>query len=101
MNSIEEYQNLVEILKNALKFYANEENYGSPNGGFTRIAMDNGSQAKFALGKIKEVTEGTEKMEAEYVKHLTEAVDSDEDVRETFEKMIKEFKNLNNGNKDI
>ena len=52
MNNLEDYQNLIEVLKHALMFYANEKNYiGNP----AMINVDQqGSQARFALKKIQE-----------------------------------------------
>jgi hypothetical protein len=66
MNSIEEYQNLVGLLQEALKFYANKENYKAsrPVNGeiYSSIEMDEGSQARFALSKSKEMIENARKL---------------------------------------
>lgn len=56
--TVEEYQNIVSLLKQALLFYADEKNYtdrGNDRPILTRIEMDKGSQAKFALDKINEL----------------------------------------------
>jgi hypothetical protein len=52
--SIDEYQNLVAFLKQALLFYANKENYGKIKSK-NPIDIDGGSQAQFALDKIKDL----------------------------------------------
>jgi hypothetical protein len=54
MNDIEQYKNLVALLKEALSFYANQKNYD--NGvreQSSLIDVDAGSQARFALNQIK------------------------------------------------
>ena len=80
MSSIEEYQNLVEVLKKALEFYADSNSYRVPAQSdndytyncmrpefhFKRVEMDGGSQARFALAKIKEVKDNEEKMQGDY-----------------------------------
>ena len=78
MNNIEEYQNLVELLKQALEFYANKDNYFtskevSNHPAPSMIQLDGGSQAQFALVKIKEVNDQNQKMLDEYNKLADEA----------------------------
>jgi len=72
MNSIEEYQNLVGLLKEALKFYANKNNYVQRAGGYneltSRIELDGGSQARFALKQAEDLTIQIQKMQDEYDK---------------------------------
>lgn len=59
-NNIEEYQNLVGMLKKALEFYANKNNYKKPVefSKYPVLSMidldEHGSQARFALKKIQE-----------------------------------------------
>lgn len=58
--SIDEYRNLVALLKQALLFYADKKNY--TEGMYKTILekpvlIDNGSQAQFALDKITELEE--------------------------------------------
>jgi len=67
MNNIEDYQNLVELLKMALEFYGNAENYKTERGVFNIINIDGGSQARFALDKIKELEKTYVDMKTEYV----------------------------------
>ena len=64
------------------------------------IALDEGSQARFALDKIKEITEANEKMEADFVKNMNEAFESNENTEDML-KIIEEFKNLGNANNNL
>jgi hypothetical protein len=69
-NSIEGYQNTIELLKRTLQFYALKENYtvNHPvnNELFSFVEMDGGSQARFTLDKVRELDELNEKMEKDY-----------------------------------
>lgn len=69
-NSIEGYQNTIELLKRALEFYALKENYvvNHPlnNELFSYVEMDGGTQARFMLDKIEEIDELNKKMEKDY-----------------------------------
>jgi len=77
MNSIEEYQNLVSLLEQALKFYANKQNYVSNTSSNSLIASDDyGSQARFALRKIEELNNINTQMENDFIK-LSESTDGD------------------------
>lgn len=76
MNSIEECNNLILLLKEALKFYADNKNYrghtsastcGTPT---SLIEMDEGSQARFALDKVKQMVDINLKMQDEYDKYM-------------------------------
>ena len=53
----QEYMNLISLLEQALKFYANDENYVQKvavnNELCSYIELDNGQQAKYALDQIK------------------------------------------------
>ncbi len=69
-NSIEGYQNSIELLKRTLQFYALKENYviSHPlnNQLFSFIEMDGGTQARFTLDKVRELDELNVKMEKDY-----------------------------------
>jgi hypothetical protein len=86
MNSIEERDNLIALMQEALKFYANKDNYmGVKNTcgpAYSMIDMDGGSQAQFALNKAKELADTNQKIQDDYDKHLME-VDSFEPEGET------------------
>ena len=96
MNKTEDNPNLVELLRQALLFYANEENYVSEGDSTPMINIDSGSQARFALSKIKEFTDTTEKLEADYMKNMHEAIEGEESP-ENMLKIIEGFKNIGNG----
>ena len=68
MNSIEEYQNLVGLLKEALKFYADKNQYHDGFNRKTSIDLDEGSQARFALKQAEDLIIQIQKMQEEYDK---------------------------------
>ena len=82
MKTNEEYLNLIELLKQALEFYGNTENYkGYYNGKEVESALvgvDNGTQARFALEKIKTFQDDRDEQEKEFVKNMINAIEADE-----------------------
>lgn len=94
--SIEDYKSLVELLRQALLFYADKENYLFYKNKDASVALDEGSQARFALTKIIEFTELNEKLEADYMKNMNEAIEAGESS-ENIIKIIEGFKNIANG----
>src|ERR1035437_10897955 len=103
-HSIEEYQNLTELLKKALEFYADKKNYVQKAGGYneltSRVELDGGSQAQFALEKIKELSEFNKNIENDFVKNITNAIENEENS-DNIIKLIEDFKNLKNENNNI
>lgn len=91
----EEDQNIIDLLKQALAFYSNEENYNGTKDNISLIAMDRGHQARFAFKQIKELEGINKDIEAEYYK-LTNEVES-EDSPENLLKIINNIKNIGNG----
>ena len=77
MNSEEEYINQIELLKQALQFYANKENYLFFKDKDAPIALDEGSQAKFALEKIALFQDDRDEQEKEFVKNMISAIEAD------------------------
>ena len=81
MNSIEERDNLIRLLQEALKFYANQENYkGSKNASVccsgisvSLVEIDEGTQARFALNKAKELAETNQKIQDDYDRLILDA----------------------------
>ena len=100
MKENEENPNLIELLRQALLFYADERNYEqNQNAGSeltSLIEVDNGSQARFALTKIREFNEANEKLEAEYMKNFDKAVAEGESPENVL-KIIEGFKNIAHG----
>jgi hypothetical protein len=106
MNNIEDYQNMFILLKQTLAFYADELNYKSVLGSPIAVDLDkHGSQARFALSKIKELEEINQKILDDYSKMSDKMVDSIEDSFENndlgVEDIIDTFKKIKNGNQDI
>jgi type III secretory pathway component EscR len=97
MNSIEEYQNLVELLKIALEFYADKNNYHNAMGNPAMIDFDeHGSQARFALSKIKELEKINQEIENDYNKYIDKYVD-DVENNLNFNNIINSMKSVENG----
>ena len=93
----EEDQNLIELLKQALLFYSNDANYFTPSEGKSLVIMDNGSQARFALQKVDELTEALDKINKDYDSYITNTIKSEENP-ENILKIIEDIKNVKNGN---
>jgi len=102
-----ENPNLIELLRQALLFYADERNYEVPKHDSSMcvttaitlkplIETDKGSQARFALSKIREFNEASEKLEADYMKNMNEAIEQGESP-ENVMKIIEGFKNIAKG----
>ena len=99
MNNIEQYQNLVELLKKALEFYADERNYAGYMGNPASIDLDeHGSQARFALAKLKETTDAQQKMEDDYNKIMKETIEAIESHPFDIRKEIDMLKNIGDDN---
>ena len=100
MNSIEENQNALELLKQALMFYANTDNYKQTQSVhyelFSMIEMDNGSQARFALEQLEKIQKLNEGAEEEFVKNITNAIESGDSI-ENMTKLINDFKKMSEG----
>jgi len=106
-NSIEGYQNIIELLKRTLQFYALKENYtvNHPvnNELFSFVEMDGGSQARFTLDKVRELDELNEKMERDYNAEIDALQNMSDSELESFGEtnpldLIKAFKTFTNDN---
>jgi hypothetical protein len=110
MNSIEERENIIELLKQALKFYANQENYRGNRsvnvcGGGTSVSLvevDEGSQARFALEKAGQLAEQNQKIQDDYDKLMSasEQLQYIEDIADP-QKLMEAFKVLGDENNNI
>jgi hypothetical protein len=93
MNNIEQLQNSVELLKQALAFYANKDNYvakhNQNNVLFSFIEMDNGVQARFALEKLEQMENLYKEAEEDYTKDI-----SDKDVLNAIEDFKRSAENF-------
>jgi len=71
MNSVEEYQNLVELCKQVLKFYA--------EGDLHKMEIDKGFQAAFVVSKIEELLDVSTSIEDDLnnkIAEMTNIVDN-------------------------
>lgn len=93
MNNIEQLQNSIELLKRALTFYAEKDNYiakhNQNNTLFSYIEMDNGVQARFALEKLEQTENLYKEAEEDYTKTIT-----DNDVLDAIEDFKKSANNF-------
>jgi len=90
----DEYQNQLDLLKEALKFYANKDKYLFYEHRDAPIALDEGMQARFALEQLEHVDELNEDIENDYSK-LLDGVESPED---TAKNLMEEMKKIKYGN---
>jgi len=107
MNNTEEYRNLISLLQEALKFYANADNYEKnvtyPKYSelFSYIEMDVGTQARFALKQVQDTLDMKQKMEEDYEKLIDEAkkaLGNVEDIPTDLMDTMKTLKDINDGN---
>jgi hypothetical protein len=100
MKNNEDYENLIEVLKQALLFYDDKNNYSirpNTNDPLPLIMIDGGSQAKFALEKINEIRLVHDEMEADWENILIknkEIMGAAEDNNRTFLDLINEIKEI-------
>lgn len=82
----DDYVNMIELLKQALIFYANTNNYSVnrkiSDEIFSAIQMDCGTQARFALEKAKVFFDNREKNENYYIRlnNLAENLSEEEQL---------------------
>jgi hypothetical protein len=100
--TIEDYQNIIELLKHALKYYADEDHYikNRPDKGekYSSIELDSGIQARFALKKLDEFNEIHKKMENDFMNFISSSIESNESPEKIIEDIKKHWKN---GDKNI
>jgi len=95
MNS-EQYENLISLMKEALKFYANIDNYKQQNEFelFKKIEIDGGSQARFALKRVQEILDENQKMKDDYNRIIGETINAIENHPIDLTDIIKSMKNI-------
>jgi len=100
MNSNEDYQNLVGLLEQALRFYANADNYKinrkTSDHIFSLIEMDSGTQARFALKLVEDNSKLMDNLNEEYLKDFTENTDDDKIKQQSNESLIDGINALKN-----
>lgn len=91
----EQYLNLIELLKNALEFYAKEDNYVenefSGTDAFSLVELDKGKQARSVLEHIDKVLKMTEEFENDYENIIKAAESEQADPKKLLEE-LKRFK---------
>ena len=101
----DQYINIIELQKQALQFYADENNYVkklpdlSINKLVSHIDLDKGTQARFVLNQIKSLNDFNENIESEYVDYVKsleeESVNiNGEDLLQALNKLKKDINNF-------
>lgn len=97
-NNIENYKNQVELLKQALDFYGNKLNYTEKklvnDNWLTKLDIDFGHQARYALEQLKIVEDANEKIIEEYNKYINSTINSIENHEIELNDAIKELKKI-------
>jgi uncharacterized protein YjaG (DUF416 family) len=88
--TIEQAQSQLDLLKQALMFYAKKDNYLFYKHKDSPIALDEGMQARFALEQLEKVDEVNKNMGEDYQK-LIEDIETPEAASE---KLIKEIRKI-------
>lgn len=92
--------NLIELLKQALLFYAKKENYIEKpmnDGLISMVEIDDGSQARFALEQIKKVKELNEGIDNDYLNYVSEE-STKQETPEGILNLMKEIKRVGDEN---
>jgi hypothetical protein len=99
----EQYNNIIEMLINILKFYSNKENYIKKESSIqSPIEMDGGSQAKFVLEQVNNILNSLGKLNDDYKNILNEVEINSNNVEDVgdFLRKISEFNNKNYNNNE-
>jgi len=94
---IDQANNIIELMKQALKFYADENSYTPTvlNGSlFPPIHFDHGAQAKFALMTVEDLTSGAYYSEEFIEKYIT-SLDTIENTPDGVLNLIRAIKSNN------
>ena len=96
MKEIEEDQNQIELLRQALLFYADKKNYENEvrYEESSLIYVDNGNQARFALKRVQEIQDEIQKLQNDYNNVIGDTVNAIENHPFDLKEMIKTIKNI-------
>ena len=95
MMNNEQYENLISLMKEALKFYADKGNYYGAMGTIAPIDSDEwGSQARFALKKVQETLDADKKLQEDYDRVINDTIYSIENNPINLGDMITTLKNI-------
>lgn len=93
MNSLEELRSKIELMKQALLFYGNKENYLFFKNKDAPVALDEGTQARFVLKQLEDLDEMNEEMGKEYMEFFKKEA-NEAKTPENIMKLINEIKNI-------
>ena len=79
-------RNIIERLKETLKFYAEPANYRN-----NQITLDDGHQARFALDQVKSLTDQLDKFQSDYEIYQNKI---NEGTADEIQKAIDDLKNI-------
>jgi len=96
MMNPEQYENLIALLEEALKFYSNKENYLFYTNKDAPIVLDEGSQARFALLKVQETLDADKKLQEDYNRVISETIEAIETTPIDLTSTINSLKNIGN-----
>lgn len=92
-----EYENIFNFLKEALNFYGNEENYikniNKDNLLVSKIELDSGHQARFAIKQIDVIKETNNEMEEDMLKNFPKEMENT-DIHDEFLNLIDKLKKI-------
>lgn len=69
----EQYENIIELLKRTLSFYANKKNYGDFIIENSIIDMDRGQQARFTINQVKNIMKMLDGSKPDYDELINDA----------------------------
>jgi hypothetical protein len=97
MEFSEQYNNIIELLKRTLQYYADENIYlqkVDDVSGLYKINLDNGEQARNTLKTVTDLEKSIKSYEDDYEKYMK---DSENNINSTEEanKIINKLRNLN------
>lgn len=84
--------NNIELIKQALLFYANEDNYNGARDIVGLVEKDRGHQARFALKQIEELDDINEKIKSDYNDIINDA--KEEENPENILNIINKIKDI-------
>jgi len=93
MSDIIELKNQIELMKQALRFYADKENWLFYKNKDAPAALDEGAQARFALEQLDKIDGINEELSEDYIK-LVENEISKTNTPEGIKKLINEIKKI-------
>ena len=90
---MENNYNVISLLKQALNFYADKNNYQDKNNinSIPKIELDCGNHARFTLEQVNKIENLIYNAEDEFVKNLSKNIENNDSLLN----LIENYKNLN------